>query len=140
MGLTVADKLEIIELTARYNHAIDGLVPNPADAWADTFTEDGVFEAIGFFDPPLDKLEGRAQLREFAEGVTGNDERGYHWISNIVVDGDGASARLTCYLQALRALTKDGGGGLRVTGVYRDTLTKVNGAWKFQHRSVTFDN
>ena len=41
MPLSIEDQLDIMELMARYNHAIDGSQP---EAWADTFTDDGVFE------------------------------------------------------------------------------------------------
>ena len=42
MPLTAGDRMEMIELVARYNHAIDS---RDAEAWADTFTEDGRFYA-----------------------------------------------------------------------------------------------
>ena len=42
MALTAEDKLEIMELVARYNHAQD---QDDYDGWVDTFTEDGVFES-----------------------------------------------------------------------------------------------
>lgn len=40
MALDAADTLEILQLAARYNHAIDYGDP---EAWAGTFTEDGTF-------------------------------------------------------------------------------------------------
>ena len=45
MGLTADDRLAIMETLSRHNQAIDGLLPDAADAWADTFTKDGTFRA-----------------------------------------------------------------------------------------------
>ena len=53
MPLSIEDELEIMGLLARYNHAIDG---RDAEAWADTFTEDGLFEGS------RDTVKGRAKL------------------------------------------------------------------------------
>ena len=54
MPLTAEDRMEMIELVGRYNHAIDR---RDAEAWADTFTEDGRFHA-----PPNHDIRGREAL------------------------------------------------------------------------------
>ena len=57
MPLTAEDREEMIELVARYNHAIDS---RDAEAWADTFTEDG-----RFYVPPKHDVRGREALVAF---------------------------------------------------------------------------
>jgi hypothetical protein len=139
MGLTVEDRLDIMELLARYNHAIDGLLPDPAEAWADTFTDDGVFETVGHYDPPT-VLRGRKELVAFAANVQETRPRqGYHWNNNVIIEGDGDEARETCYLRTARALI-GGPEEVGVTGVYRDELRKVAGRWRFTRRVITFDD
>ena len=57
MPLTTADTLEILDLIARYNHAIDS---DDGEAYADTYTDDGVFQY------PRGSARGRRELAELA--------------------------------------------------------------------------
>ena len=47
MGLTADDRLAIMETLSRHNQAIDGLLPDAADAWADTFTKPESTDGLG---------------------------------------------------------------------------------------------
>lgn len=129
MNLTTEDRLAIHELYSRYNHAIDFGDP---DAWADCFVDDGVFES------GQGSFKGRDQLRAFAQGYA---ERitGRHWTNNILVEpaGNGAASG-KCYLMLYR-LDGEKGPSILVTGVYNDTLTQDNGAWRFASRTVAPD-
>jgi len=169
MALTTEDRLAIINRLSRYNHAIDDLLPDAADAWADCFTEDGTFRAVTrsgatavdrFSDAirakamPGDSLQtdpealislrGRQQLRAFAvssHGAHANGlQPGYHWVSNPLIEGDGDQATMTCYLRVVAGKTQDFDESITATGVYRDQLRKIDGQWKFQSRQVTFDD
>ena len=61
MALDPADTLEILQLAARYNHAIDYGDP---EAWAGTFTADGTFNtATGRPARPRGPGEVRGRLR-----------------------------------------------------------------------------
>ena len=130
MSLSIEDRLEIQELYARYNHAIDF---GKADAWAACFTTDGVFtaSAAGTFTG-TEALAGFA--RGFAERV-----KARHWTNNLIVEGAPGGAKGTCYL----ALLMLGGGekptAIATTGVYNDTLAKGEDGWRFTSRSVTGD-
>lgn len=160
MGLTAEDRLAIMETLSRYNQAIDGLQPDAANAWADTFTEDGTFQAVGEVqrDPEgtgtdrtaaleavrtedaLISLSGQDELLAFAKSVVESSDRpAYHWVNNVVIDGDGNRATMTCYLRVMDGKTKDHPEVATVTGYYRDQLRKVGDAWKFESRFVTFD-
>lgn len=127
MALETADTLEILQLAARYNHAIDYSDP---EAWAGTFTEDGVFN--GGPSP----VTGHEALAQFAGGFGTNMAGARHWTNNHVVDGDGDEATHSCYLNLIQ--TKDGGSSI-VTGRYDDKLRKVDGQWRFTERNVTPD-
>ena len=127
--LDAADKLEILELAARYNHAIDF---GNGEAWAGTFTEDGVFKGGG-----PGPVQGREALAAFVGGFAQNMAGARHWTNNHVIDGDGDSATHTCYLNLIQ--TKDGAKSV-VTARYNDEVVKVDGAWKFASRTVNPDN
>ena len=130
MTLSTEDKLDILELCARYNHAFDG--ENP-DAFAATFTHDGAFGSI----------VGREELKTFVpqkwEQMRDNGTRVCrHWNTSHVIDGDGGTARHRCYALVL-GRKGDGPPFIGLTGVYDDVLKKVNGEWKFVRRTFIPD-
>ncbi len=127
MALDTADIVEILQLAARYNHAIDYGDP---EAWAGTFSEDGVFN--GGPEP----VTGHEALAQFAGGFETRMGGARHWTNNHVVDGDGDDATHSCYLNLIQ--TKDGGSSV-ITGRYDDKLRKVDGQWRFTERNVTPD-
>ena len=126
MPLTAADKLEIMELGSRYNHAIDH---RRAEEWADVFTADGKFESYGEL-----RAQGREQLVAYIDKAAAAGHKSRHWTSNAIIEGDGDTARLKLYVMAI-----DISEGIRpyIMGEYDDTLVKVNGLWKFKVRRVT---
>ena len=125
MALAAEDHLAILNLIARYNHAID--LVNP-EMWADCFTEDGEFDAR-----PVTHCHGRAELLEFCQHAQG---RVRHWTSNLLVEGEGDTATASRYLMALTpgAVAEPG-----VTGVYHDQLVKQDGDWKIKRRFLAFE-
>jgi len=169
MALTEEDRLAIINRLSRYNTAIDDLLPDAADAWADCFTEDGTFRAVtrsgatagdrftGDYlakampgdssqtDPDaLISLRGRQQLRAFAlashAAHANGVQPGYHWVSNPLIEGDADQATMSCYLRVVAGKTKELDESTTATGLYRDHLRKIDGQWKFQSRHVRFDD
>ena len=169
MPLSAEDRLAIMETLSRYNQAIDNFLADPADAWADCFTDDGTFRAVtrsgaraadrfpegmreaakpgdsAQSDPEsLISLRGREQLRAFAAAVHATHalrrQPGYHWVNNILIEGDGERASMTCYLRVMAGKTTELAEAATSTGFYRDQLCKVDGRWKFESRFVTFDD
>jgi hypothetical protein len=53
----------------------------------------------------------------------------------MVIEGDGETATMTCYLLALST----GGALVGSTGIYRDRLRKVDGSWSFAARHIAID-
>jgi SnoaL-like domain len=88
----VLDQLEIRELVARYNYAIDEGRP---DEWVATFVPDGTFESSA-----LGTHTGPEALHAFATGYLA-DVTGRHCTSDFVIDVDGDEARSRCYLIAI---------------------------------------
>lgn len=129
MALHPADLTAIQQLAARYNHAIDS---GDADAWAATFTPDGVFTSRGT------SHEGTEALRAFATSFAARSGGTFrHWNANLLIEGDGDEATLRCYLQLIAV----GGEGPRTisTGRYDDRLVRTADGWRFSARTVLGD-
>ena len=137
MGMTALDYEEIRQLLARYNFAVDF---GDADGWADCFTPDGVFRCTPEGGPLTGRHAGRDALVAYAvthHGASGGRAR--HWNWNLEIAGDGDTATMRCYLAAYAATGTEAPAALRVTGVYRDALVKVDGRWLFAERHVHVD-
>ncbi len=130
MAISSEDRMAIMDLLSRYNHAIDG---GDTEAWLDCFTEDAIYEF-----PPDRRWEGIEQLREVGESIAANADPPAmrHWLNNVLIEGDDQEARVTSYVMLLRL---SDGPRINHTGMYRHTLRKVDGAWKFAHRRMDQD-
>ena len=124
--LTTDDRLDILDLLARYNYAIDD---SDAKTWAACFTDDGEF------DSPMDQLKGTAELEAFAAKPRGGT---WHFTTNEIIDGDGDVATMRCYLE----LINTGGDKpeILICGRYEDELQKTTDGWRFAKRSVRLLN
>ncbi len=124
-ALSADDVAEINQLYAQYNLALDR---GDAQAWADTFTPDGVFG----------NSEGRDALVEFAEGFhkqqAGNAR---HWNTNTRVTATADGAAGTTYLQLWNVGARP--HSIIVTGIYHDTLVETADGWRFKSRRVEVD-
>ena len=122
--LSAQDYIEIEQLYATYNHAIDS---GDGEAWAATFTPDGTFN----------KFTGHDQLVGFIqtwkEKMNGGNRR--HWNTNlrIVPSKDGATASV--FLMLVDVSTKS----IVATGMYNDTLVKTATGWRFKTRATKMD-
>lgn len=117
------DRDEIRDVLARYCLYID---TGAVDAWAELFTEDGVFAGVA--DTPM---VGREALAKFAESIA---PRGlHHVVSNevIEVDGDKAACRASVLVFSNRSVV--------TSGRYEDDLVRVDGSWRLARRTFTPD-
>ena len=123
-GLSTQDYIDIEQLYATYNHAIDS---GDAQGWAGTFTPDGTFN----------KFAGHEQLvgfmQQWKEKMNGANRR--HWNTNLSIrpSTDGASA--TVMLMLVDVTTKS----IVATGMYNDTLVKTASGWRFKSRATKRD-
>lgn len=125
-GLTTQDYIDIEQLYAQYNHAIDA---GDAEAWAGTFTPDGSFNKfVGH-----DALVGFIQ--QWREKMNGASRR--HWNTNlrIVPSPDGANGSV--FLMLVDVSTRP--PSIIMTGSYTDTLVKTASGWRFKTRQTKND-
>lgn len=121
MSLSAEDRVEMLQLVARYNHAADA---GDAEAWADTFTPDGVFKKNA-----APEVAGRAALVAMLRAR--DPDKARHWTMNIVIEGEGDHARMSADFSLLRA------NRVLFSGRYHNQLVKHDGAWKFARRELT---
>ncbi len=127
MPLTAADKVEIVELMARFCQTYDA---RDGPAFADTFTDDGVFEGR------RGHRRGRDALTQQPESLPDHMRGMRIWTSNHVLEGDGDSAQLSCYFMVLlrgRELKVEG------KGTYRCALRRHDGKWLFSRVETLLD-
>jgi hypothetical protein len=124
--LSAQDNVEIQQLYARYNIAID---TGDAEGWAATFIQEGVFNTftghdalVGFVKMWREKLNGAARK---------------HWNTNLQLSGDAKQASGTVYLMLIDTSTKP--ASIVFTGIYKDSLVKTKDGWRFAKRSTTAD-
>jgi SnoaL-like domain len=135
MELSIDDKLEILDLAARYCDAID---TGQYDEWVALFEPTGALEWSG------GKAVGANALKQFtvdfqADPNRGGAPNGRHWTANHVVRPDGDEVHMTSYFCV--TVNKGFGSDARivVTGTYRDTLTRSARGWRFKVRYIDFD-
>jgi len=128
MNISVQDRLDILELTARYNHAIDHHAP---EAWADLFTAGGVLKSGDDV-----KAFGREQLVDFAKRVAAQGRKARHWVNNLVIEGDSSSAALKMYFCAYDLASEGQQLFPYVMGEYEDQVVKTSAGWKFKVRDL----
>jgi hypothetical protein len=125
--LTTQDYVEIEQLYATYNHAIDS---GDAEAWAATFTPDGSFNT---------RFTGKEGLMGFIklwrEKMNGANRR--HWNSNLRITPSAEGANGTVMLMLLDVSTKP--PSIASTGMYTDVLVKAPNGWRFKTRVVKGD-
>jgi uncharacterized protein (TIGR02246 family) len=125
---TLLDRIEIRELSARYNHAFDDAL---SEEFAATFTQDGVFEMVG-----TRTLVGRSEIAAFTAGIGWGV---VHATTDAIVEVMGDSARQVC---TLLVATRNRAGKrqhLLATGRYTDTLERTDEGWRFAKRSAAMD-
>ena len=134
-----ADRVEIQDLQARYLFALDW---QDADAYAATFTEDGVLDWAGGI------VKGREAIRQEVRGMRAYFEkrekadaptrpaRLRHFISNVVIDFDGDRATGRAYWFELNDDNRDRHPYVGGYGHYEDELRRVDGHWLFTRRKI----
>jgi uncharacterized protein (TIGR02246 family) len=123
----ILDRVEIRELTALYNRAFDD---SDADAFADTFTPDGVFEVGG-------EVVGRGRAALVAY-VRSRPTGTVHVTTDAIVTLLDRDVAIQCCTLLVARLTGDGAAvALQVAGRYVDRLVRTDAGWRFAHRATT---
>lgn len=124
--ISMDDRTAILDLCARYNYAFDTCA---SEAWASTFTADGVLAAEG----DVGGAEGREALIEFCNVTAKQFAGGMHFTDNHLFEEDGAVVRHKCYVS--HQMPVDNATVVTLVG-YTDELVKVDGEWRFRSRHV----
>jgi hypothetical protein len=127
MALATEDTLEIQNLLADYNHAVDQL---DGAAFAALFVETGSLQRGD------EITQGRADLAAFASTLP-NGIR--HLVTNVSIKGDGSRATVRAYLQVWATPAMAGEARILVSGIYADALERTPDGWQFVSRVLTYD-
>jgi hypothetical protein len=127
----VADRLAIMELSARYNRAVLAWDP---DGFADCFTSDGRFVRAR----EVTEVRGHAALSDVMRtGTQSGVPPSYHLTTDFIIEIDGNRATQTCQVLLYG---HDAGGKqvgrnvVRGVGHYEDWLIRTPDGWKFTER------
>ena len=130
---SLEDRFAIQDLYARYCACMD---TGDITGWANSWTEDGVFDSYKYHD-------GRARIEEYGRGFVERWPQmkwsnGQHWNNNLIVEGDGRTATGLCYFVVIGKMRDSGQLKICVQGLYQDDLVKLaSGEWKFKRRKLT---
>ena len=124
--LTTQDYIDIEQLYAQYNEAIDR---GDAQGWAATFTADGAFNNF----TGKDALAGFIDL--WRQKMNGANRR--HWNTNLHIVGTPEGAKGSVYLMLVDVIAKP--PAIVATGSYTDTLVKTADGWRFKTRTTQMD-
>jgi hypothetical protein len=126
--MTVANRLAIGDLTARYNRALEA---DDLEAWIGTFVQEGVLHGTGG-----ESFSGHRELARFFREAPPDRIR---VITDAQVDVDGVHARQECRYLTLRPGSDGGGPVVEAVGRYRDVLIYERGRWYFSTREMVAD-
>lgn len=137
--LSASDILEIHELYARYSYAVD--TGNGAMRGS-VFTDDGTLATYLSDHKP----EHVSLLVERTDKKGNHGHR--HFMSNIMVEGEGDQARGTCLALVLGRQKADatdtydpvpGNGFTFKTGFFKDAIVRTPKGWRFKSRELFLD-
>lgn len=123
MTLSIEDRSAIAEVAARVCFANDHFL---AEEWASFFTQDGVMtvgEAL--------RLEGRQAMLGHIRRKREQNVLKRHYITNLVIDGNGDEATMKCYVLAFEA------GREPVHAEYMHDMVRIEGRWLIKERRVS---
>jgi hypothetical protein len=116
-SLTTQDYIDIQQLYARYNYAIDA---GDVEAYVALFVPEGSFN----------KFVGHDGLRTFMKNRTAGNRR--HWNTNLVITPTPEGAKGAVYLMFVDVGLKS--PAITGAGKYEDTLIKTSEGWRFSKR------
>ncbi|MDP9007399.1 MAG: nuclear transport factor 2 family protein [Pseudomonadota bacterium] len=125
-ALSAQDSVEIQQLYAKYNIAIDN---GDAEGYASTFTPDGVFNQFAGHDALVNFAK---MWREKLNGATRK-----HWNNNLQISGNSKEASGFVYLMLVDISTKP--ASILTTATYTDSLVKTKEGWRFTKRTTKAD-
>ncbi len=120
-GLTGDDYIEIQQLYARYNNAIDS---GDAEGYAATFVPDGVFNTFNGHDALV------GFIHNWREKMGGANRR--HWNTNLTITPTPEGASGSVYLLLVDVGVRP--PAIQAAAKYEDQLVKTADGWRFKKR------
>lgn len=125
--LSAEDRMDVLDLLARYGQAMDGTDPQ---AFLDCFIPDAELD-IGYRT-----VKGADELREFADYFAAKPGRPwYHHITTTTFSGDAERVHTRSYL-LMTSLDAEGKSQVHGCAVYLDEFVKHEGNWLFARHTV----
>ncbi len=124
--LSADDYVEIQQLYARYNNAIDS---GDAEGYAATFTPDGVFNNFNGHDALV------GFIKAWREKMGGANRR--HWNTNLLITPTAEGASGSVYLFLMDVSTRP--PTVATAAKYDDQLVKTADGWRFKKRTTKAD-
>lgn len=128
MPIAIEDRIEIHEILARLDHAVDA---GDWDTYLSYFEPDATMDPG--FAPPSAGLEA---IRQFLNASEGNTRGKRHVATNVVVDGNASEALARSYLTVIE---REDIPKVVATAVIEDTLVKRDGRWRVTRHAVSVD-
>jgi uncharacterized protein (TIGR02246 family) len=128
----VHDLIAVQALNTRYAHAFD-FGERGGEAWAETFTADGVFVSRG------NEVKGHEALAAFQQNVEKSGRRTRHVVSNIEVTRTGPDTATSSAYLSLYTPADEAGPASVSTSRYADQLVLTDAGWKIARREVVPD-
>jgi len=120
-SLTADDYIEIQQLYAQYNMAIDS---GDAEGWAATFVPDGSFNTFNGHDALV------GFIHRWKENMNGGNMR--HWNTNLAIKGAPEGASGAVYLLLVDVSKRP--PAIMSAAKYEDQLVKTAEGWRFKKR------
>jgi uncharacterized protein (TIGR02246 family) len=135
-AMSALDRLEVMELMARYQHCIDA---GDADAYADNFVPDGLIEAPGGTYRGREAIRGMIHDMVRRGRLAGEPPVVRHFNSMpFIFDADGQRCKARTYM--LTFGHDDAGDLIADTHwTYVDDIVKYEGKWLFERRRFQID-
>jgi hypothetical protein len=130
------DEQAILDTLHRYNRAVD--VGDDA-AWAELFTEDGIFRCLDRAGAEILRIQGREALAKWVRGFRASETTlTKHHVVAPVITIDGKTAAVESYSFRLSESGDPGDSPfLLLMGRYRDDMVKDGqGRWRFRQRNT----
>ncbi len=136
----IADAIRYQQVLRFYAHQMRAMDSGDAHTWAQTFTEDGVFEANAHPHPQIGRDVILAKAIEAAADLAARGIQRRHWLHMIEVDAQPDGTLHTQYYAVVLSTPVGGAAGVQLSCAGRDIIEVDGDVLRVRHRSVTRDD
>jgi hypothetical protein len=129
--LTVDDRLDIMDLAARYAWAMDGGMP---DGYADVFVPDAVH------DPGQGRYLGHDAIHAMEAGFPSDAAfpSTKHLVTQFIIEGNTRRASVRMYVARFTQPPDTNSIEIAWMGYYTDTVVKIDDLWFFEQKKAHY--